>query len=66
MSRRRNRRPREWNKVAAELFEGIDKALALYEKGGAKGAILVVQDSYFDLFEGSGMEAKLGARGSRR
>lgn len=53
---------KEWSKVTADLFDGIDKAISLYEKGDAKGAILAVQDSYFDLFEGSGMESKLGAR----
>lgn len=53
---------KDWNKVTAELFYGIDKALVIYENGDAKSAILAVQDSYFDLFEGSGMESKLGAR----
>lgn len=53
---------KDWSKVTAGLFDEIDKAIALYEKGDAKGAILAVQDSYFDLFEGSGMESKLGAR----
>lgn len=53
---------KDWGKVTAELFDGIDKALVIYENGDAKSAILAVQDSYFDLFEGSGMEAKLGAR----
>lgn len=53
---------KEWSKVTAELFDGIDKALVIYENGDAKSAILAVQDSYFDIFEGSGMEARLGAR----
>jgi high-affinity iron transporter len=53
---------KDWSKVTADLLVEIDKAIALYEKGDAKGAILAVQDSYFDLFEGSGMESKLGAR----
>ncbi len=53
---------KDWSKVTAELFDGIDKALVIYENGDAKSAILAVQDSYFDLFEGSGMESKLGAR----
>lgn len=53
---------KDWSKVTAELFDGIDKALVIYENGDAKSAILAVQDSYFDQFEGSGMEAKLGAR----
>lgn len=53
---------KDWSKVTTELFDGIDKALVIYENGDAKSAILAVQDSYFDQFEGSGMEAKLGAR----
>jgi len=53
---------KDWSKVTSDLFGEIDKAIALYEKGDAKGAILAVQDSYFDLFEGSGMESKIGAR----
>jgi len=53
---------KDWTKVTAELFDAIDKAIVLHEKGDTKGAILAVQDSYFDLFEGSGMESKLGAR----
>jgi len=53
---------KEWSTVTAELFDGIDKALVIYENGDAKSAILAVQDAYFDLFEGSGMESRLGAR----
>jgi high-affinity iron transporter len=52
----------DWHKVTADLSKEIAKALSLYEKGDAKGAILVVQDAYFELFEGSGMESRLGAR----
>ena len=53
---------KDWNAVTADLFGALDKAISLYETGDAKGAILAVQDSYFDRFEGSGMESKLGAR----
>lgn len=53
---------KDWSKVTAELFDGIDKALVIYENGDVKSAILAIQDSYFELFEGSGMEAKLGSR----
>lgn len=53
---------KEWSTVTAELFDSIDKALVIYENGDAKSAILAVQDAYFDLFEGSGMESRLGAR----
>ena len=53
---------KDWNKVTTDLFEALNKALVIYENGDAKGAILAVQDSYFDQFEGSGMESKIGAR----
>ncbi|SNB45510.1 FTR1 family protein [Geobacter sp. DSM 9736] len=53
---------KDWSKVTAELFDGIDRALVIYENGDVKSAIVAVQDSYFDFFEGSGMESKLGAR----
>jgi len=53
---------KDWSKVNAELFAEIDKAIALYEKGEAQEAIELVQDTYFDVFEASGMEAKIGAR----
>lgn len=53
---------KDWSKVTAELFDGIDRALVIYENGDVKSAILAIQDSYFELFEGSGMESKLGAR----
>lgn len=53
---------KDWTKVNAELFAEIDKAIALYEKGEAQDAVELVQDTYFDVFEASGMEGKIGAR----
>lgn len=53
---------KDWSKVAADIFREIDKAIALYEKGETKAAVISVQESYFDIFEASGMEAKIGAR----
>ena len=53
---------KDWGKVNQELFGAIDNAIALYEKGGALEAVELVQDTYFDVFEASGMEAKIGAR----
>lgn len=37
------------------------KALALYKEGKGRQAMSLVQDSYFDIFEASGMEVKIGA-----
>lgn len=53
---------KDWTKVNAELFAEIEKAIALYEKGEAGEAVELVQDTYFDVFEASGMEGKIGAR----
>jgi len=57
-----NEPERDWKKVTADLFAEIDKAIALYEKADKKEAAILVQEAYFDVFEASGMEAKLGAR----
>ena len=53
---------KDWSRVTADLFREIDKAIALYEKGETKNAVSLMQDTYFDVFEASGMEAKIGAR----
>jgi high-affinity iron transporter len=53
---------KDWSKVIADLTAEMDRALELYGKGRAAEAIAAVQDAYFDIFEASGMEAKIGAR----
>jgi len=53
---------KDWTEVNAELFAEMEKAIALYGKGEAQDAIELVQDTYFDVFEASGMEGKIGAR----
>ncbi len=53
---------RDWQEVSNNLFANIEKAIALYEKGDPNMARSMVQDTYFDIFEASGMEAKIGAR----
>lgn len=53
---------KDWAKVNADLFAEIDKAIAVYEKGDAMEAGILVQEAYFDVFEASGMEAKIGLR----
>ena len=57
-----DRPEKDWKKVTADLFHEIDKAVALYKKGEKKDAAILVQEAYFDVFEASGMEAKIGAR----
>ncbi|RJQ19311.1 MAG: FTR1 family iron permease [Nitrospiraceae bacterium] len=53
---------KDWSKVNADLFQEIDRAVALYKSGETKDAVGTLQDAYFDVFEASGMEAKIGAR----
>ncbi|MHB8829141.1 MAG: FTR1 family iron permease [Syntrophales bacterium] len=51
-----------WSQVTVTLFKQLGEAIALYEKGEAKNAVILVQEAYFDVFEASGMEKKIGAR----
>ncbi|TGZ98264.1 iron permease [Rodentibacter pneumotropicus] len=54
----------DWQKIADQVNQGIQQAISLYKKGEQKKAILAVQDTYFDVFENSGMENKIGSRDS--
>ena len=53
---------KDWGKVNAGIFSEIEKAIQLYQNGDAQGAVQLVQNVYFDIFEASGMEGKIGAR----
>jgi high-affinity iron transporter len=57
---------KDWNEISAKLFAALDEAIVVYARGAAKEAGLMVQDSYFDIFEASGMEARLGALDANR
>ncbi|HDR1186072.1 FTR1 family iron permease [Pasteurella multocida] len=54
----------DWKKVTNEINQRIQQAMNLYQQGEQKKAMLAVQDTYFDVFESSGMENKIGARDS--
>ncbi|WP_040976310.1 FTR1 family iron permease [Necropsobacter massiliensis] len=54
----------DWANVAAEVNQQIQQAIALFDQGETKKAMLAVQDTYFDVFENSGMENKIGSRDS--
>ena len=54
----------DWAKISAEINQRIQQAIDLYNQGDAKKAMLFVQDTYFDVFENSGMENKVGSRDS--
>ncbi|OOF68235.1 FTR1 family protein [Rodentibacter caecimuris] len=54
----------DWQKIADQVNQGIQQAISLYKKGEQKKAMLAVQDTYFDVFENSGMENRIGSRDS--
>ena len=54
----------DWTKISTDINQRIQQAIVLYQQGDAKKAILSVQDTYFDVFENSGMENKVGSRDS--
>ncbi|WP_409307404.1 FTR1 family protein [Pectobacterium sp. B1J-3] len=51
-----------WAKVSSDINQSIAAALEKYQAGQVKPAIMAVQDTYFDLFEATGMENKVGSR----
>lgn len=48
--------------TAAGINQSISDAIKRYHSGSAQDAILAVQDAYFDRFEATGMENKIGSR----
>lgn len=53
---------KDWRKVQADILRAMSAAIAAYREGQAAKAVALVQDTYFDLFEASGMESRIGAR----
>lgn len=54
----------DWQKVVTDIDKAVNAALEQYSSGDGKGAMMAIQDAYFDLFEASGMENKIGSRDS--
>ncbi|RDK89930.1 high-affinity iron transporter [Enterobacillus tribolii] len=52
----------DWAKVVSDINGAVKAALAQYRGDDRKGAMMAIQDAYFDLFEASGMENKIGSR----
>ncbi len=50
---------KDWQKITVNLFAEIDNALSLYKDGKVDQAKMAVQNSYFDIFEASGMEQQV-------
>lgn len=51
-----------WAKISVGINSSLQDAIALYREGNVQEAMLAVQDTYFDQFEASGMENKVGSR----
>lgn len=54
----------DWQNVVSDIDMAVNAAIAQYGAGDGKGAMMAIQDAYFDLFEASGMENKIGSRDS--
>ncbi|MBE0529760.1 MAG: FTR1 family iron permease [Rhodospirillales bacterium] len=52
----------DWRQVADGVMAAMNEAVALYKGGDTGRAVGRIQDTYFDVFEASGMEAQIGAR----
>ncbi len=52
---------KDFSPVVIELEKRMNSAIQKYEAGERAQAMSLVQDSYFDVFEESGMELKIGA-----
>ncbi len=50
----------DWTAVSGKINQAISEAVSQYQSGQTTPAMMAVQDAYFDLFEASGMENKVG------
>ncbi|WP_301098871.1 FTR1 family protein [Otariodibacter sp.] len=55
----------DWAKISQDINTRIQQAIKMYNQGEGKKAMLFVQDTYFDVFENTGMENKIGSRDSQ-
>ncbi|HEY0209850.1 FTR1 family protein [Acerihabitans sp.] len=51
-----------WAQVSQDINSAVAAAIAQYGTGQSKEGMLAIQDAYFDHFEASGMENKIGSR----
>lgn len=52
----------DWAQVSSKINQAVTEAIGQYQQGKITPAMMAVQDAYFDLFEASGMENKVGSR----
>lgn len=55
----------DWATTREQINNAISVAITQYKQGDVQAAMLSVQDAYFDLFEASGMENRVGAADSK-
>jgi len=55
---------KDWAQISTQVNAGVQQAIRLYEQGDTAKAMVTVQDTYFDIFESTGMENKIGSRDS--
>ena len=53
---------KDWSGTQKELLAALAQATQIYQAGDTGKAVGQVQDTYFDIFEASGMENAVGAR----
>ena len=53
---------KDWSATQKELLNALAQATQTYQAGDTAKAVGQVQDTYFDIFEASGMENAVGAR----
>ncbi|QWA09451.1 FTR1 family iron permease [Sodalis ligni] len=51
-----------WRQVSDDINSAVAAAIAQYRAGQGKEGMMAIQDAYFDHFEASGMENKIGSR----
>ncbi|MEN3930338.1 FTR1 family protein [Microvirga sp. W0021] len=54
----------DWKQVVSDIDASVAKAISSYKDGNTQAGIAAIQDTYFDLFEATGMENRVGARNS--
>ncbi len=57
-----DRKDINWSQISNDINQQIQQAIQTYQQGDTQKAMLNVQDIYFDVFENSGFEAKIGSR----
>ena len=57
---------RDWTRVAEQVMARVDEAVETYSAGRTEDAVEQVQDTYFEVFEASGLETAVGSRSQSR